>query len=100
MADRAEVKFVDGWIGFRRRLADIHEQKKNELRGPTLDSVFLLPGGSGEVIHNDFLQVVSWRMISNNSKHFRNRKKKETHLREQALVLSRGAARCARHGGS
>ena len=87
MADRAEVKFVDGWIGFRRlfkdlcrigfrrRLADIHEQKKNELRGPTLDSVFLLPGVSGEVIHNDFFQVVSWRMISINSKHFPNRKR-------------------------
>ena len=75
MADRAEVKFVDGWIGFWRRLADVHEQKKNELRGPTLDSVFL-PGVSGEVIHNDFFQVVSWRMISNSSKHFRSRKRK------------------------
>ena len=52
MADRAEVKFVDGWIGFRRRLADIHEKKK-ELRGPTLDNVFLLPGVTGKVFHKD-----------------------------------------------
>ena len=58
MADRAEVKFVDGCVGFRRRLADIHEQKKNELRGPTLDSVFLLPGVSGEVIHKDVFQIL------------------------------------------
>ena len=40
MADRAEVKFVDGWIGFWRRLADIHGKKgtKSSNSGQRLSS--------------------------------------------------------------
>ena len=91
MADRAEVKFVDGGIGFRRRLADIHETKEGTKRsnfGQRLSS----SRSDGESFPQGRLLDSFLESVSNNSKHFRNRKRRKR-ISENRPWYSAGAQR-------